>query len=164
MSEKVFRYKVSFDGSKIFYRIYEFRRDMTLFSLHKFLDGDLGFAPDQMIAFKGIKDEDTISLYGLFDLGSGTLDGVTLQATLDKGESTLLYVFDLAKSKYLRLTFEGNDEWLARKTYPNLLEEQGKIPNQFSSNKHIDFLSIDEQEHFDMDSQEDAEEEDDGEE
>lgn len=131
---KIIKYRVTFPGNKVFFREYEFSDEMTLFALNKFLVNDLDFAPDQMIAFKGFDEKGKMKgMYGLFDLGSGTIDGVTLSKTLSKGETTIQYVFDLSKNKFLTLTYEGEVEQIPHIHYPRLTAEKGRAPGQFSS-------------------------------
>lgn len=144
MANTIYTYKATFPFSKIFFRSYEISGATTLFALHKYLTDDLGFAPDQMIAFKGLDGEGKVkSVYGLFDMGSGTLDGVTIEKTLSKDEKTLLYIFDIKKNKYLTLTKEGIAEFAAHNSYPRLVAEKGRVPEQFAS-KYDNFDLINE--------------------
>lgn len=144
MESKIYTYKATFPFSKIFFRTYEISGDTTLFALHKYLTDDLGFAPDQMIAFKGVDNEGKVrSIYGLFDMGSGTLDGVTIEKTLSKNEATLLYVFDIKRNKYLTLAKEGTADFAAHNSYPRLVAEKGRVPEQFAS-KYDNFDLINE--------------------
>ena len=106
-----------------------------------------------MIAFKGLdKQQKQKSTYGLFDLGSGTLDGVTIQKTLNKGEEILLYMFDIHNNRYLVLTFVEEVENTFRTSYPRLVYEKGRVPGQFSSKyDNIDDTSIIESENNEED-------------
>lgn len=130
----ILRYKVTFPSNKVFFREYELRDDMTLFALNKFLVNDLDFAPDQMIAFRGYGPDGKLkAMWGLFDLGSGTIDGVSLAKTLAMEATTLHYVFDLTKNKYMVLSFVSEVEYLSHVSYPRLVAEKGRIPGQFDS-------------------------------
>ncbi len=144
MADTIYKYKATFPFSKIFSREYEVSGGMTLFELHKYLTEDLEFAPDQMIAFKGLDESGNVkSVYGLFDMGSGTLDGVTIEKTLSKKENTLLYVFDIKKNKFLTLTKEGTAEFAVHNSYPRLVAERGRVPEQFAA-KYDNFDLINE--------------------
>ena len=100
----------------------------------KFLVNDLDFAPDQMIVFRGYDGAGKLkAMYGLFDFGSGTIDGVSLAKTLAGGATTLHYVFDVSKNKYMVLTFVSEVEFLPHVSYPRLVAEKGRIPGQFDS-------------------------------
>lgn len=138
----IYKFKATIAESKLFFRIYELRGDMTLFSLHKFITSDLEFAPDQMFAFKSFsKDSMSQSTYGLVNYGSGTVDGVTIDDVLRKGERIILYIYDIKRSKFIQLAYVEQIEQIGRLNYPRLVEESGGLPNQFSSNKHIDQLN-----------------------
>lgn len=130
----ILRYKVTFPSNKVFFREYELKDDMTLFALNKFLVNDLDFAPDQMIAFRGYGADGKLkAMWGLFDLGSGTIDGVSLAKTIACDASTLHYVFDMSKNKYMVLTLISEVEYLPHVSYPRLVAEKGRIPGQFDS-------------------------------
>ncbi len=129
----IYKYRANIPESKIFMREYEIKGDTSLYSLHNFLLNDLGFAPDQMVAFRGLDSKDNLmSEYGLFDMGDGTMDSVTIQKTLSKGETQLLYVFDLRKDKIIKLTFISEVEPAFRASYPRLVAEKGRNPEQFA--------------------------------
>ena len=131
---KILRYKITFPLNKVFFREYELNDNITLFSLNKFLVNDLDFAPDQMIAFRGYdKDGKLKAMWGLFDFGSGTIDGVSLERTLECGAVTLHYVFDINANKYMVLSLVGEVEQIPHISYPRLVAEKGRIPGQFDS-------------------------------
>jgi hypothetical protein len=54
----VYKYKASIPGSKVFMREYEIKGDTSLYKLHDFLVNDLDFSPDQMVAFRGLDEND----------------------------------------------------------------------------------------------------------
>lgn len=129
----ILKYKASIPGSKIFMREYEVREDMTLYDLHEYLVDDLDFAPDQMVIFRGLDAAGNIkSEYGLFDMGDGSMDSVTLSYALKKGEETIQYVFDIRKDRFIILTFIGTSEEHPRAHYPRLTAEKGRNPDQFA--------------------------------
>jgi len=131
----VYRYKATITGNKIFLREYEIKGNTSLYSLHLFLQDDLGFAPDQMVMFKGLDKQNKIKgEYGLFDLGDGTMDSLSLEKVISIGQSKLLYVYDIFKNRAITLEFLSREEELARRSYPRLVAEKGKNPDQFSDN------------------------------
>ena len=131
----VYRYKATITGNKIFLREYEIKGNTSLYSLHLFLQDDLGFAPDQIVMFKGLDKQNKIKgEYGLFDLGDGTMDSLSLEKVISIGQSKLLYVYDIFKNRAITLEFLSREEELARRSYPRLIAEKGKNPDQFSDN------------------------------
>jgi len=131
----VYRYKATITGNKIFLREYEIKGNTSLYSLHLFLQDDLGFAPDQIVMFKGLDKQNKIKgEYGLFDLGDGTMDSLSLEKVISMGQSKLLYVYDIFKNRAITLEFLSREEELARRSYPRLVAEKGKNPDQFSDN------------------------------
>lgn len=147
----IYRYKATFPFSKVFFREYEIDGDITLFALNKFLTDDLSFAPDQMICFKGLGDDGKVkSIYGLFDMGSGTLDGVSIEKTIARGENAILYVFDIKRNHYIVLTLVEEVERKPHASYPRLVAERGRAPEQFAASyANMDALEPAESEDFD---------------
>ncbi len=130
----IYKYRASIPGSKIFMREYEIKGETSLYKLHDFLQNDLDFSPDQMVAFRGLDEGDKFrSEYGLFDMGDGSMDMVTVEKTIKKGEVNLLYVFDLRKDRVIKLTLVGEVEETRRASYPRLVAEKGRNPEQFSN-------------------------------
>ena len=136
------KYKATIPGSKVFMREYEIKSDISLYSLHNFLLNDLDFSPDQMVAFRGLNNEGLVKdEYGLFDMGCGTMDSVSIESTLKRGETTLEYVYDLHKNHLIVLTFIGDTEMMPRSSYPRLVAEKGRNPEQFAD-KYEDLNQI----------------------
>ncbi len=130
----VYKYKASIPGSKVFMREYEIKGDTSLYKLHDFLVNDLDFSPDQMVAFRGLDENDKLrSEYGLFDMGDGSMDMVTIAKTIGKGEVNLLYVFDIRKDRVIKLSLAGEVEESRRASYPRLVAEKGRNPEQFAN-------------------------------
>ena len=131
----VYRFKASIAGNKIFMREYEIKGSTSLYSLHLFLQNDLGFAPDQMVVFRGLNGEGKVkSEYGLFDLGDGAMDSISVEKVVNKGEVKLQYVYDIYKDKAIDLEFLSTEEESLKRSYPRLVAERGKNPDQFSDN------------------------------
>lgn len=130
----VFRYKAVIPGNKIFMREYELETRMSLFKLHEFLDRDLGFSPDQMTMFETLSGKGEIMRrIGLFDFGDGSMDRVSVEDTQKEGAAALRYVYNIGKGLFLELRFVSEAEYSPRRSYPVLVAEKGRNPDQFSS-------------------------------
>ncbi len=126
------RFKASLPNSKVFMREYEVKPEITLYEFHEFLLNDLSFSPDQMVIFRGRNAAGKIaSEYGLFDMGDGAMDEVTVGDLLKKEENVLEYAFDLFKDRYIILSYLGEGEYMPRNSYPRLVAEKGRNPDQF---------------------------------
>lgn len=85
----VYQFRATIPESKIFYRVYEIKGEMTLFKFNSFIIDDLGFSPDQMVLFEGYDEKGALDgEYGLFDLGDGAMDTVTFDDVVGKGETS----------------------------------------------------------------------------
>jgi len=125
-------FRATIPESKIFYRVYEIKGDMTLFRFNSFITDNLGFSPDQMVIFEGYNEKGELcSEYGLFDMGDGAMDTVTFDKVIERGETELHFVFDLRNDRYIRLVLEGETGYLPMRAYPALVEEKGQNPDQF---------------------------------
>ncbi len=128
----VYTFRATIPESKVFYRVYEIKGDMTLFRFNSFITDNLGFSPDQMVMFEGYDEKGALcSEYGLFDMGDGAMDTVTFDKVLERGETELHFVFDLRNDRYIRLVYEGETGYLPMRAYPALVEEKGQNPDQF---------------------------------
>ena len=96
----VYTFRATIPESKVFYRVYEIKGDMTLFRFNSFITDNLGFSPDQMVMFEGYDEKGALcSEYGLFDMGDGAMDTVTFDKVLERGETELHFVFDTFLTK-----------------------------------------------------------------
>ncbi len=128
----IYQFRATIPESKIFYRVYEIKGDMTLFRFNAFITDNLGFSPDQMVIFEGYgPDGELCSEYGLFDMGAGTMDNTTFEKVVQRGETELHFVFDLRNDRYLKLVLEGEAPYSPMRAYPALVEEKGQNPDQF---------------------------------
>ncbi|MFA7117009.1 MAG: hypothetical protein WC140_07265 [Bacteroidales bacterium] len=135
-------FKASLLKSKTFMRQYEIDSDITLFDLHTFLQNDLAFSPDQMAIFKGLDDHGKpVSTYGLFDMGNGSMDSVSIDDLILKSENDFRYIFDLKHNTFLEFKFIKDTDFKSRTSYPRLIAEKGINPNQFSG-KYEDVAEI----------------------
>ena len=138
----IHRLKATIDGNKIFMREYEVKGESSLYSFHLFLQNDLGFAPDQMVLFRGLsKTNKQICEFGLFDMGDGTMDKVSVEMAFARGAEFLIYVYNPFKGKGMKLELIGKEEPLSRRSYPRLVAERGRNPDQFSD-EYDDFEPI----------------------
>jgi len=133
----VYSIKVTLPESKVFYRVYAVKGEMTLYALHTFICENLNFDTNQMVFFNGYDESGARKgSYGLFDMGGGSMDQVTLTQLIAKGETNIRYFFDMRRKRYFIITVEGvlSD---TRLTVPVLLEGKGDDPEQFAE-KYVD--------------------------
>lgn len=169
-----YRYRVTLAGIKGFYRLYTVNGENTLYTFHKQLQADLEFPADQQILFKALDAEGCVKArYALIDIGSGTVDAVSIARTVAEGVTQFIYFYDVASKKSVIITLEGEDPGTAT-ARPALLESKGPVPEAFE-NGYVAFEDLpEEQRHLpgerpdddddDDDFDEDEEEENDGEE
>ncbi|MBQ9411147.1 MAG: hypothetical protein IJU21_06015 [Bacteroidales bacterium] len=171
----VFRIRVTLAGIKGFYRLYSVNGATTLYDIHKQLRSDLEFAQDQIIMFKALDvTGGVVARYGLFDLGSGTVDRVTLEDAVKAGTDSFVYFYDVTNKKSVILTVEGEAEG-ERVTGLALRESKGPNPIEFE-NGYVAYEDLperqrylpgeepedDDDEDFDEDEEEEPEEDEDG--
>ena len=130
----VLKYRVSLPGIKGFARLYEVKANMTLYSFHKQMIADMDFTQDQLVLFKALdKDGAVVAKYGIFDLGAGTIDSVTVEQTLKAGAVSFVYFYDTTNVKSVNVTFEGEAEPRKDVVYPLLVEAKGPNPIEFEN-------------------------------
>ena len=131
----ILRYRVSLPGIKGFARVYELKDSTSLYSFHKQMRADMDFPQDQLVLFKAFDQTGAVSArYGIFDLGSGTIDEVTISQCRKKGEDKFIYFYDTTNIKSVIVTFDGEAE--PRKgnvIYPLLVETKGPNPIDFEN-------------------------------
>lgn len=136
----VYRIKATIPISKIFMRVYEVRPEMNLFSFNRYILNNLSFGLDQMVIFRAFNAKgEMTSQYGMFDLGSGTVDNVTFADIIEKGEVHIEYCYDFRNNRIIYLDFDGEDEENRKLTYPCVVEEKGHNPGQFAD-KYEDYM------------------------
>ena len=129
----VYQYRVTLTGIKGFFRLYCMRPEMTLYTFHKQMRADMEFAQDQLILFKALDAAgNVVARYGQFDLGSGTVDTVTVAQTVKLGVASFVYFYDVTNRKSVNVTFEGEVEGVAG-TSPYILETKGPNPIDFEN-------------------------------
>ena len=158
------RFRVSLKGIKGFTRLYELKPGMTLYEFHKVLRDDLDFPRDEQILFKALGAGDVVvARYGIFDLGSGTVDKITLQDTVNKKITSFVYYYDVTDRKSVIITYEGTVEDVPGQKYPALVETKGPNPVDFE-NGYVAYEDLpDDQKHLPGDSSWDKDMKDEGE-
>ena len=127
-----YQYRVTLSGIKGFFRVYRMSPQSTLYAFHKQMGADMEFPADQLILFKALGAEgQVIARYGLFDLGDGAADHVTLAQTVRNGVTSFVYFYDVKDRKNVIITFEGEDS--AVEGSPRLVESMGPDPIDFEN-------------------------------
>ena len=131
----VFSLRVTLTGIKGFFRVYKVNGATTLYTLHKQLRSDLEFPQDQLIMFKALDiEENVIGRYGLFDLGSGTVDQVALEKVIAAGTDHFVYFYDVTNKKSVNIIVEGEAEGIrVSPDFPLLAESKGPNPIEFEN-------------------------------
>lgn len=142
-----YKYRVTLSGIKGFFRVYKVNANNTLYSFHKQMRSDMEFPADQLILFKELDAEGTvIGRVGLFDLGFGAADQVTLGKTVKDGVASFVYFYDVTNKKSVNITFEG--EIPDEASMPEIIDTKGPDPIDFE-NGYVAFEDLpDEQRHL----------------
>lgn len=128
----IYSYRVTLAGIKGFYRIYEMSGATTLYDFHKQMRSDMEFAQDQLIMFKALDDVGgVVARYGLFDLGNGTVDKVTVEQTAKAGVKSFIYFYDVLNKKSVIVTLEGIRE--GNGGIPMIVDSKGPNPIEFEN-------------------------------
>ena len=96
----------------------------------------MDFPQDQLVLFKAFDAEGDVSArYGIFDLGSGTIDDMTVAQCHKKGEDKFIYFYDTTNVKSVIVTLEDviNAEPRKGVIYPLLVETKGPNPIEFEN-------------------------------
>ena len=168
----VIQLRVTLTGIKGFFRVYHVHGATTLYTLHKQIRSDLEFPQDQLIMFKALDPTGAVvGRYGLFDLGSGTVDQTSLEKAVKAGTTDFVYFYDVTNRKSVNITVEGEVEGVrVNPDFPVLAQSKGPNPIEFE-NGYVAFEDLpDKQRHLpgeedeeDFDEEEDTEEETDDE-
>jgi hypothetical protein len=126
----VYRFRVTLAGIKGFYRVYEMRGETTLYEFHKQMRADMEFPQDQLIMFKALNADGSVAArYGLFDLGYGTVDNISVESTVKAGIASFVYFYDVPNRKSVIVTFEETEESVGGK--PTIVDVKGPNPIEF---------------------------------
>lgn len=146
----VFRLRVTLTGIKGFFRLYHVNGATTLYTLHKQMRADMEFPQDQLIMFKAMDIlGEVVGRYGLFDLGCGAVDQVSLEKAVKAGATDFVYFYDVTNRKSVNITVEGEVEGAAvSPDSPLLAEVKGPNPIEFE-NGYVAYEDLpDEQRHL----------------
>lgn len=125
-----YKYRVTLEGIKGFYRVYDVNGSNTLYTFHKQLRADLEFPMDQPILFKSFDADGKVAArYALIDLGDGTVDDVTVSKTIQDGIVRFVYFYDVLAKKYVIITLEGESD--GSSALPTVMESKGPLPIDF---------------------------------
>ena len=139
----VYKYRVTLEGIKGFYRVYKVDGANSLYTFHKQLRADLEFTVDQPILFKAFNQAgEVVARYALQDLGSGTVDAVSLAQTVAAGVVKFVYFYDIAARKSVNITLE--EEEPGSVTAPVIIDTKGPIPLEFE-NGYVAFEDLPQQ-------------------
>lgn len=128
----VYQFRVSLAGIKGFYRVYQMGGKTTLYDFHKQMRADMEFPQDQLIMFKALDAVgEVVGRYGLFDLGSGTVDAVTVESTVKAGVTEFRYFYDVPNRKSVIITFDGTEDVPA--CPPAIVDVKGPNPIEFEN-------------------------------
>ncbi len=128
------KYRVSLPGIKGFARVYELKESTSLYAFSNRMKFDMNFPQDQMVMFKAFTDDGKVSArYAPFDLGAGTIDEVTMAATLKKGEKSFNFFYDTTNAKSVIVSYEGTVPTKPGASYPLLVETKGPDPVEFEN-------------------------------
>ena len=161
----IFQIRVTLSGIKGFFRVYHIHGATTLYTFHKQLRSDLDFAQDQLIMFKALDvTGELIGRYGLFDLGWGTVDKMSIEKLVKAGADTIIYFYDVTNRKSVILTVEGEvQDPRVSPDVPVLDQVKGPNPIEFE-NGYVAFEDLPErqrhrpgEEGFDPDEDDDLE-------
>ena len=149
----VYSYKVTLTGIKGFHRIYHLSGENSLYTFHKQMRSDMEFPQDQLILFKAFDASGAVvARYGLFDLGNGAVDEVTIASVVKKGIKSFVYFYDVTNKKSVNISFEGPVEGASEKGCPVLADIKGPNPIEFE-NGYIAFEDLpDDQRHLPSES------------
>ena len=142
-----YKYRVTLEGLKGFLRVYVVNGANTLYTFHKQLRADLEFPVDQPILFKAFDAEGNVAArYALIDIGSGSVDNITVAQTIKAGITSFQYYYDVQSRKYVIITLEGQEPGSV--SSPTVIESKGPNPIEFE-NGYVAFEDLpDEKRHL----------------
>lgn len=161
-----YKYRVTLEGIKGFFRLYVLNGSNTLYLFHKQLRSDLEFPLDQPILFKALDGEgNVVARYALIDIGFKAVDEVSIEDSIRAGAVKFVYFYDVKSKKSVNITLEGPCE--QKVSLPTVIESKGPVPLEFE-NGYVAFEDLPEDKKkpplTDEDIAEDAELEDEEEE
>ncbi len=129
----VYKYRITLQGIKGFYRVYLVNGENSLYTFHKQLRSDLEFPVDQPILFKALDaGGQVVARYALMDIGYGAVDAVSIADTVKAGVASFIYFYDIQARKSVVVTLEGEASD-RNVTLPRLVESKGPVPLEFEN-------------------------------
>ena len=127
-----YRYRVTLEGIKGFYRVYLVNAANSLYTLHKQLRADLEFPQDQQILFKAFDEAGNVAgRFALMPLpGNKAVDEVSIAETVKAGIVRYQYFYDVSSKKYVIITFEGIEPG-KEVNLPEIIDSKGPLPIEF---------------------------------
>ena len=127
-----YRYRVTLEGIKGFYRVYLVNATNSLYTLHKQLRADLEFPQDQQILFKAFDEAgNVVGRFALMPLpGNKAVDEVPIAETVKAGIVRYQYFYDVSSKKYVIVTFEGVETG-KEVNLPEIVDSKGPLPIEF---------------------------------
>ena len=127
-----YRYRVTLEGIKGFYRVYLVNATNSLYTLHKQLRADLEFPQDQQILFKAFDEAGNVAgRFALMPLpGNKAVDEVPIAETVKAGIVRYQYFYDVSSKKYVIVTFEGVETG-KEGNLPEIVDSKGPLPIEF---------------------------------
>lgn len=127
-----YRYSVTLEGIKGFFRVYLVNASNSLYTLHKQLRADLEFPQDQQILFKAFDEAGNVAgRFALMPLpGNKAVDEVSLADTVKAGIVKFQYFYDVVSKKSVIVTFEGEEPG-REVQLPEIIESKGPLPIEF---------------------------------
>lgn len=127
-----YRYRVTLEGIKGFYRVYLVNATNSLYTLHKQLRADLEFPQDQQILFKAFDEAGNVAgRFALMPLpGNKAVDEVPMAETVKAGIVRYQYFYDVSSKKYVIVTFEGVETG-KEVNLPEIVDSKGPLPIEF---------------------------------
>ena len=159
--------KITLPKIKGFLRLYRAAGSATLYTVHTRLRADLEFPQDQLILFKALDAKElVVARWGLFDIGDGAVENISLKAALDKGVTHFVYFYDVSNRKSVLIDIYEDDSPAPKADKLVLAETKGPVPQEFENGYvALEDLPVEKQklpseDDFDLDD-EDFDEEDD---
>ena len=127
-----YRYRVTLEGIKGFYRVYLVNAANSLYTLHKQLRADLEFPQDQQILFKAFYEAGNVTgRFALMPLpGNKAVDEVSMAETVKAGIVKFVYFYDVTSKKSVNVAFEGV-ETEKEVNLPEIVDTKGPLPIEF---------------------------------
>ena len=130
----IYKLRATIPSSKVFVREYEIPARMSLFDFNKFIINDLCFSSDQIVVYRAFDESGAMTaVYGLFDIGYGSMDKVTFDQLAERGQNVLHFCYDMHNNSCIVITILGEELEDPRSHYPQTTLEKGHNPDQFSA-------------------------------